>query len=122
VIGRAGTRTRVAEHPFFHAWLGHDSRSQERLARGLMLCARDFAKVAGAPIGMALPSWAAALLTEKERRAFDTLSLPPSCSAREARKRVRCLTVTHHPDRGGSEGKMKEINEAFAVVQRVVGF
>ncbi len=44
---------------------------------------------------------------------YHTLELRNCASMSEIRRAFRSLALTHHPDRGGSEDRMKEINEAY---------
>lgn len=47
---------------------------------------------------------------------YETLSVPRTAQAREIRKAYLALAQVHHPDRGGSEKRMREINEAFSTL------
>lgn len=54
--------------------------------------------------------------------ALAKLGLPPASTVEEARARYRELAKQHHPDLhgGGDDGRMKELNEAYARVSRLV--
>ncbi len=111
----------VREHTFLSTWLTQSEDTDRRILRGLVLCARTLAKHGDLPMQVILPEWAEEILTPEERRAFHILSLAPSCTPGEVRKRHRELAVTNHPDKGGEEEVMKEINWAYDVVQRLAG-
>lgn len=44
---------------------------------------------------------------------YHILGLPNLVSTLEVRAAYRKLALVHHPDRGGDQEKMKEINEAY---------
>jgi curved DNA-binding protein len=44
---------------------------------------------------------------------YHTLELPNMASISEVRRAYRKLALKYHPDRGGSEERMKEINQAY---------
>lgn len=44
---------------------------------------------------------------------YNTLGVPKDSSAAEIKKAYRKLALKHHPDKGGSETKFKEISEAY---------
>lgn len=119
---RTGRRYVVGQQAFLSTWLSGSRENELRLLRGLLLCARKSARNGQLPDAATLPSWMPEIMTDAERKAFQVLSLKPSSSAQEVRKRHRELVVSHHPDRGGHEDRMKEINWAYEVVQKVVGF
>ncbi len=50
---------------------------------------------------------------------YDTLGVNSNASQDEIKKAFRKLSMKHHPDRGGSEEKFKEINEAYSVLGNV---
>lgn len=52
-----------------------------------------------------------------KRDYYEVLGVGKSASADEIKKAFRRLAVQHHPDRGGEEGKFKEINEAYEVLK-----
>jgi hypothetical protein len=119
---KTGAHHPVASSELLARWLVQSEEQSKRIVRGLLQCVRHYIVDGRLPIELNLPSWAEELLTPAEQHAFQVLSLPPTCSPREARKRHRELVITHHPDRGGSEDRMKEINRAYEVVQKVAGF
>lgn len=47
---------------------------------------------------------------------YQTLGVPKTASASEIKKAYRKLALENHPDRGGSLDKIKEINNAYAVL------
>ena len=53
---------------------------------------------------------------------FDVLGLPTTATLDEVRAARRRLARTAHPDAGGDEGRMREINQAFdQAVRRILG-
>lgn len=52
-----------------------------------------------------------------KRDYYEVLGVGKSASADEIKKAFRRLAVEHHPDRGGSEEKFKEVNEAYEVLK-----
>ncbi|HSW37752.1 MAG TPA: molecular chaperone DnaJ [Candidatus Saccharimonadales bacterium] len=52
-----------------------------------------------------------------KRDYYEVLGVGKAASADEIKKAFRRLAVEHHPDRGGSEEKFKEINEAYEVLK-----
>jgi molecular chaperone DnaJ len=52
-----------------------------------------------------------------KRDYYEVLGISKSASSDEIKKAFRRLAVEHHPDRGGSEEKFKEINEAYEVLK-----
>ncbi len=48
---------------------------------------------------------------------YEILGVGKNASADEIKKAFRRLAVEHHPDRGGSEEKFKEVNEAYEVLK-----
>ena len=44
---------------------------------------------------------------------YTILKVKRSASSKEIKTAFRCLAHEHHPDKGGDEGKFKEINEAY---------
>ncbi len=51
------------------------------------------------------------------RRALETMELPVMICQKELKQRYRELSSIHHPDKGGDEGKMVEINDAYRVLK-----
>jgi hypothetical protein len=49
---------------------------------------------------------------------YRTLGVAPSDSPERIRERYRELAVAHHPDRGGSIDRMREINDAYERISR----
>lgn len=47
---------------------------------------------------------------------YAVLGVQPSISAEDLKKQYRKLAMEHHPDRGGSEDKFKEITEAYTAL------
>lgn len=119
---KTGRWLMVARHRFLSTWLAGTAENERRILRGLLLCVRKSARDGALPSAVTLPEWITEILTPDEKRAFQVMSLSPSSSAGEVRKRHRELVVSHHPDRGGEEEKMKEINWAYELVQKVAGF
>jgi molecular chaperone DnaJ len=52
-----------------------------------------------------------------KRDYYEVLGVSKTASADEIKKAYRRAAVEHHPDRGGSEEKFKEINEAHEVLK-----
>ncbi|MEK7603018.1 MAG: molecular chaperone DnaJ [Patescibacteria group bacterium] len=52
-----------------------------------------------------------------KRDYYEVLGVSKSASADEIKKAFRKAAVEHHPDRGGSEEKFKEVNEAYEVLK-----
>eukprot|EP01064_Diplonema_japonicum_P032247 TRINITY_DN6006_c1_g1_i1.p1 TRINITY_DN6006_c1_g1~~TRINITY_DN6006_c1_g1_i1.p1 ORF type:complete len:185 (+),score=42.67 TRINITY_DN6006_c1_g1_i1:62-556(+) len=50
-------------------------------------------------------------------KQFSLLGLRQGASLKDAKESHRRLAVLHHPDKGGSPEKMKELNEAYAAVK-----
>lgn len=51
------------------------------------------------------------------KTALEIMELPVMISQKELKQRYRELSNIHHPDRGGDEGKMVEINDAYRVLK-----
>src|SRR6185312_12187162 len=47
---------------------------------------------------------------------YNILEITTTATLAEIKKAYRNLAKTHHPDRGGSEEKMKQLNEAYEVL------
>lgn len=47
---------------------------------------------------------------------YELFSLSPDASLVDLRQRYRTLSLTHHPDRGGSTEQMAELNQAYRVL------
>jgi hypothetical protein len=108
----------VAEHRFLKKWLSTSETQRHRLASWLKRAVRQRS------VGQNLPQaslrrWLITTMDAEERRAFEVLSLEPGSPHDEVRQRHRELALVHHPDRGGSQERMKEINWAFDVASRV---
>jgi hypothetical protein len=54
---------------------------------------------------------------EKRQQALDELGLEDPVTPAEIKQRYRRLAMKHHPDRGGSAGRLRAINEALAVLE-----
>ena len=52
-----------------------------------------------------------------KRDYYEVLGVKKDASADEIKKSFRRAAIEHHPDRGGSEDKFKEINEAYEVLK-----
>lgn len=52
-----------------------------------------------------------------KRDYYEVLGISKNASPDEIKKAFRRAAVEHHPDRGGSEEKFKEINEAYEVLK-----
>jgi DnaJ-domain-containing protein 1 len=50
-------------------------------------------------------------------RALTVLGLPADATAAQIKQRYRNLALQHHPDRGGDEARMSEINAAYRVLR-----
>lgn len=48
--------------------------------------------------------------------AYKVLGLEPGASEDEIKKTYRKLAMKHHPDKGGSEEKFREVNEAYKIL------
>lgn len=51
------------------------------------------------------------------RDYYEVLGVGKSASPDEIKKAFRRLAVQYHPDRGGDEGKFKEVNEAYEILK-----
>ena len=52
-----------------------------------------------------------------KRDYYDVLGVKKDASADELKKAFRRAAVEHHPDRGGDEAKVKELNEAYEALK-----
>lgn len=52
--------------------------------------------------------------------AYRELHLMPTAPAELVESAYRCLARLHHPDRGGSDARMRRLNEAVAVLRERV--
>ncbi len=57
---------------------------------------------------------------EKIHHALEVLGLPTHVSMRDITQRYRYLASRKHPDAGGENGEMAEINEAYELLKRYV--
>ncbi len=114
VNGDSWSQYRVGGHRFLSSWMKHDPDKEARLLKALLQAHRRASALrssgARPPVGIRL--------TPEQERAFRILNLPPTSSPEERKRRHRDLAKQHHPDRGGSLARMKEINWAYDVVQR----
>lgn len=60
------------------------------------------------------------LLNDDVIEAFNLLSLPTSASEVEVRKQFKALAAKMHPDAGGSEENMKELNFAYELALKFI--
>jgi len=47
---------------------------------------------------------------------YKALGLPKTCTDSDIKKAWRNLAKTHHPDKGGSEEKFKELSKAYEIL------
>lgn len=47
---------------------------------------------------------------------YELLSLSPDATVADLRRQYRALSLTHHPDRGGSTEQMAELNKAYKIL------
>jgi DnaJ-domain-containing protein 1 len=57
------------------------------------------------------------LPTLSNSRALTVLGLASTATPAEIRSRYRTLALQHHPDRGGDEARMREINAAYTALR-----
>lgn len=55
-------------------------------------------------------------MAEREKDHYETLGARPDSSRDEIGRRYKRLAAERHPDRGGSEEEMKDLNEAYRVL------
>jgi hypothetical protein len=110
------TRYVVGKEPFLAVWRRRSPDKENRLYRGLLRSYDELTRLR-ASSSFSHSSRPVTRLTAEQERAFRVLDLEPSASAEERKRRHRALALEHHPDRGGSVERMKEINWAFDVVQ-----
>lgn len=111
IDGRSRDRFLVGRTRFLARWARPNAEVEARLWRGLRRALGERRRAAG-------PGCAVGSAQAELRRAFRVLDLEPTSSADEVRRRLRELALEHHPDRGGSLRRMKEINWAFGVITR----
>lgn len=51
------------------------------------------------------------------QQAYQVLSLAPSCTDIELKKRIKSLSLTHHPDRGGDDELFKHYQQAYELIK-----
>ena len=49
-------------------------------------------------------------------KLYDTLNISKDSNTNEIKKAYRKLAMKEHPDKGGSQEKFKEINEAYSIL------
>jgi len=59
-------------------------------------------------------------LKERLEAALETLSLPKLITRDDIKKRYRHLAREIHPDKGGDEQQMAQINEAYEVLMEYI--
>lgn len=60
--------------------------------------------------------WSGMSNYDRRGEAFGILGLEEGANPSVIRKRYRQLAMEHHPDRGGSKGKLQEINKAADIL------
>ena len=107
----------VSKHSFLAAWSTANAEKEKRLLKGLLKSYDRLSTRRGKSRQRRTRSAFRPRLTPEQRKAYRLLDLAPNASTVESKKRHRELALRHHPDRGGSLERMKEINWAYAVVQ-----
>jgi len=51
------------------------------------------------------------------KNALEVMELPPFISLKELKQRYKVLAAIHHPDLGGDEKKMAQINSAYGLLK-----
>ncbi|WP_200763622.1 J domain-containing protein [Nitrosophilus alvini] len=57
---------------------------------------------------------------EEIKKALETLELPVMVSLHDIKKRYHTLAKRYHPDRGGNNKKMEEINIAYKILKEYI--
>lgn len=114
INGDTAERYVVVDHEFLKKWITANADQRRRLASSLKRAVREWAKGQRVPV-TSMRRWLKKTMSDEERRAFEVLSLEPGSSPDEVRQRHRQLALAHHPDRGGNQQRMKEINWAFDI-------
>lgn len=57
---------------------------------------------------------------EQHRNACQVLGLSENASWPEAKAQYRRLAMVHHPDRGGDDQKLQDINQAIGILERAL--
>ena len=107
----------LKNHYFLKQWILTDLTTQQRLYRGLVKKTNAFREALGLPKESEFPGW---LLTKEQKRAFNLLGLTPLSSIKQLKKQHHKLARHCHPDMGGQDKKMLEINWAVGIVRRVL--
>lgn len=57
---------------------------------------------------------------EEIANALEILELPPLITKNDIKKQYRFLAGKYHPDKGGSEVKMEQINHAYRILMKYI--
>ncbi len=52
--------------------------------------------------------------------ALEIMGLPKFITKSDIKKQYRFLAQKHHPDKGGQEGKMEQINQAYGLLMKYI--
>jgi hypothetical protein len=119
IDGRSRKRFLVGRTRFLARWARPNPEVEARLWRGLRRALGERRRAAQRATP---PERGAALVAPGDLwRAYRLLDLDPLCGADEVKRRHHALALAHHPDRGGSLQRMKEINWAYGVISRARG-
>jgi len=119
IDGHGGGRYVVADHRALARWLEPGPETALKLYRSVLRGTRARAAREGRRTEALLPSWAPALLTAEQRRAFRILDVDLHADEAELTRRYRALALHHHPDRGGDPRRMRAINRAFQTLRPI---
>lgn len=53
-------------------------------------------------------------------KALEIMGLPRLITKSDVKKQYRFLAQKYHPDKGGEEGKMEEINQAYTLLMEYI--